>query len=79
MVADDRIVQRPVQDLGVAGSIRNAFEVTRALTATRPTDTSPARSRWAELAIVAAIAGANTTGAVVGTLSGHGRAGEHYE
>jgi hypothetical protein len=107
MVADDRIVQRHVQDLGVAGSIRNAFEVTRASygyapdrhqpgrryevvrwvvrhlprmvwRAARETQ-PPTRSRWAELAIVAAIAGANTTGAVVGALSGHGRAGEHYE
>jgi hypothetical protein len=107
LVADDRIVQRHVQDLGVAGSIRNAFAVTRTAygyaidrrqpgrryevvrwvvchlprmvwRAARETQ-PPARSRWIELAIVAAIAGANTTGAVVGALTGQGRAAEHYE
>jgi hypothetical protein len=107
MTADDRIVVRHDQDLGVAGSIRNAFVVTRAAygyaidrrepgrrfeivrwvvthtpsmvwRAARASQ-QPTRSRRAELAIVAAMAGANAAGAVLGSLAGPGRAPERYE
>jgi hypothetical protein len=107
MTADDRIVIRHDQDLGVAGSIRNAFAVNRAaygyatdrrepgrryevcrwvithlppmIWRTARASQAPTRSRRAELAMVAAIAGANTAGAVVGAFAGSGRAPERYE
>jgi hypothetical protein len=107
MVADDRVIMQHDQDLGVIGSIRNAYSVTRAAygyaldrghpgrryeaaqwavchlapmvwragRAAQP----PTPSRQAELAIVAALAAANATGAVLGSLAGIGRAPRYYE
>jgi len=107
MIADDRVVILHAQDLGVTGSIRNAFTVTRAaygyatdrLEPGRRSETvrwvvthlpsmvwhaardnqPPTRSRRAELMIVAAMAGANAAGAVLGSLAGPGRAPNRYE
>ncbi len=107
MVADDRVVLRHDQDLGIAASIRNGYAVTRSAYGYALDRCEPGRRleavRWAvshlpamvwravrdsqggprlgyaERAVVAAIAGANTAGAVLGSLAGSGKAPEHYE